>query len=60
MKNFANLIALGLITLVVFTGCASTDGDANLGKIGPDYEGTMSSQIRQQEAMSRVMRSLTP
>jgi hypothetical protein len=47
---------LNLITLAVLTSCASTGGDANLGKIGPDYEGTMSTQIRQQDAMNRMMR----
>lgn len=54
------LIALSVITLVGVTGCASTGDDANLGKIGPDYDDPMSKQIRQQDAMSRVMRSLTP
>ena len=49
------LLGFGVFAVISLSGCATAD-DPNAGKIGPDYDSTLSNSIRMQEAQSRAIR----
>ena len=54
------LNGLAAIGLVILGGCATTGDDADLGKIGPDYDDQMSQTIEMEDQMSSITNSLIP